>query len=188
MNKLHMAARSIAKKSDAKKLRREGSIPAIIYSSEHKGGEPIAVKNTELGSLIRGVQPGRLSTTIFTLVDGQGKQRRAIVKDIQYNVTTYDVIHLDFEELRDNVPVSVNVPIEFTGVVDCIGVKLGGVLRHVIRTLRVRCLPRDIPSVFEIDVKNMQLGDARRLEDLEIPSKVRPVANMKEIAVSIARR
>lgn len=188
MKKLQMAARDAAKKGDVKKLRRDGAIPAIIYAHDSKDGEAISVKTSELTSLMRGVQPGRLSTTVFTLVDANGKERRAIIKDIQYKVTNYEVIHLDFEELRKDVPVSINVPIEFTGVVDCVGVKLGGVLRQVIRYLRVRCLPQDIPSVFEIDVKNMALGESRRLADLEIPKKVRPIANMNEIAVSIARR
>jgi large subunit ribosomal protein L25 len=186
--KLQMAARKTERKSDAKKLRRAGQIPAIIYAHDNANGEPIAIKNSEYTSLVRSVQQGRLSTTVFNLVDEKGKERQAIIKDIQYNVTTYDVIHLDFEELRKDVPVNVKVPIEFTGVVDCVGVKLGGVLRQVIRYLRVRCLPRNIPSVFEVDVKSMGLGEYRRLSDLNIPKDVQPLAEMHEIAVSIGRR
>lgn len=186
--KLQMAERKTDRKSDAKKLRRAGEIPAIIYAHDHTNGVPIAVKSSEYTSLVRQVQPGRLSTTVFTLTDSKGKERKALIKDIQYKVTNYDVIHLDFEELQKDVPVIVKVPIEFTGVVDCIGIKLGGNLRQVIRYLRVRCLPKDIPASFEVDIKNMNLGESRRLADLDIPKNVRPIADLNEIAVTIARR
>lgn len=185
--KLNMSSRENERKSDAKKLRRSGEIPAIIYA-KGKDSEPVAVKSSEITALLRGVQPGHLSTTIFTLVDGKGKQRRAILKDIQYKVTTYEIIHLDFEELHDDVPISIKVPIEFTGVVDCVGVKLGGFLRQVIRSLRVRCLPKDIPAAFELDVKNLGLGESRRLADISLPKNVRPVANLNSVAVTVSRR
>jgi large subunit ribosomal protein L25 len=110
------------------------------------------------------------------------------LKDITNNPVSYQVIHLDFEELHKDVKVNVKVPIEMTGVVDCIGVKLGGTLRQVIRHVKVRCLPQDIPACFYLDVKNLDLRQSRRLEQLEIPPTVKPIANMKEVAVLIAKR
>ncbi len=71
-----------------------------------------------------------MPTTVFTLSDGK-KERRAIIKDIQYHLTTYHVSHIDFEELVDNVPVSVKVPVNCIGVADCMGIKFGGFLRQV---------------------------------------------------------
>lgn len=184
--KLQISKRSADKKGDTKKLRREGFIPAVIYL-RGKEGENVALRSSEFSSLLRLVQPGRLSTQVFTL-DHNGKERRAILKEIQYHPTTYNVIHLDFEELHDNLPVNVKVPIECTGVVDCIGVKLGGVLRQVIRHLRVRCLPKDIPTVFQLDVKNLGQRETRRLKDLEIPKTIRPLADLNEVAVVIVKR
>lgn len=185
--KLNMFTRVIEKKREAKRIRREGNIPGILYA-QNKPAEPIAVPNNDFTALLRKVQSGHLSTTIFNLVDDQGKERRAIIKDIQYNITNYDVIHLDFEELHDNVKVNVKVPIECTGIVDCIGVKLGGVIRQVIRNIRVRCLPKDIPQVFELDVRNLGMRESRRLSDLAIPTGVRPLANLHEVAVVIVKR
>lgn len=179
--------RAADKKSESNRLRREGLIPAIIYQ-RGKEGTAIAVNNNEYQAIIRKVQPGRLSTHVFTLVDEKGKEHRAILKEIQYKVTNYDVLHLDFEELVDNVPVNVKVPIECTGVADCIGVKLGGVLRQVIRYLRVRCLPKDIPNVLTYDVKNLNARESRRLKDLEIPQTIRPLADLNEVAVVIVKR
>src|SRR5262249_5035100 len=158
----------------------------IIYNRS-KESETIAVHGTDFTGLMRKVQSGRLPTTVFELVDDKGKVRRALVKEVQYEPTTYQVLHLDFEELLDNVKINVKVPIECTGVVDCVGIKLGGVLRQVIRNLRVRCLPEDLPECFYLDVKNLELFQVKRLQDLEIAPAIRPLADLNEVAVVIAK-
>lgn len=185
--KLQVFKRALLKKSEIKKIRREGDIPAVLYV-KGKATDSMTVKGVEFQTLLRGVQPGRLSTMLFTLVDEKGKERKAILKEIQYEPTTYKVQHLDFEELFNELKVSVKVPIECTGIVDCAGVKLGGVIRQVIRFLRVRCLPKDIPSVLQVDVKNLGLFESKRLSDLSIPETVRPLADLNEVAVVIAKR
>lgn len=185
--KLKVYKRAHTKKSESSRIRREGNIPAVLYI-RGKTSDAIIADGSEFNTLLRTVQPGRLSTTLFTLKDEQGHERRAILKEIQYEPTTYKVQHLDFEELHEDAKVTLNVPIECTGVVDCVGVKLGGVLRQVIRKMRVRCLPKDIPNVFFVDVKNMGQNAKIRLSDLNIPQAVRPVANLNEVAVIIAKR
>ncbi len=185
--KLKFINRPAENKSERNKLRREGFIPAVMYQHQ-KEAHSIAVEKSAYQAIVRQLPSGRLSTVIFTLVDEKGKEHRAILKEIQYHITNYEVIHLDFEELLDNVPVNIKVPIEFTGVVDCIGVKLGGVLRQVIRYLKVRCLPKDIPTAFQIDVSQLNLADLRRLQDLEIPPTVRPLVDLHEVAVVVVRR
>ena len=185
--KLQVFKRTSQRKSETKKIRREGNIPAVIYG-KGEALDILSVDGSAFNSLLRQVLPGRLSTTVLTLTDKDGQARRVIIKEIQYEPTTYNVHHLDFEELRDDVKVNVKVPIECTGVVDCIGVKLGGTLRQVIRHIRIRCLPKDIPSVFQLDVKSLGIGEARRLADMEIPNAVRPLADLNEVAVVVAKR
>lgn len=185
--KLQIFARSAEKKSEAKQIRRAGNIPAVIYSKGNPG-KTIAVNGSDYHALLRSLPDGRLSTTIITLKEEGGDERRVIVKDIEYHPTTYDVLHLDFEELHDDTPVTVKVPIECTGVADCVGIKLGGVLRQVIRQLKVRCLPKDIPTAFELAVEMLQLKGAKRLSDIAMPETVRPMMDLKEVAVVIAKR
>ncbi len=185
--KLNSIKRVADRKSDAKKLRNLGKIPAVIYV-HGKASETIAVDASEYDTLLRGLKKGHLPTTVITLVDESGKERKVLVKDIQYHVTTYRVIHMDFEELLDDVKIKVNVPIECVGEVDCVGIKLGGVLRRVIRNLRVQCLPKDLPSVFEMDVVTLGLKQSRKLGDLSIPETVRPLMDLNEVAVIIAKR
>lgn len=184
--KLTITPRTGDKKSDVKKIRREGNIPAILYSPKGKQ-ERLIVNGDEFNAVLREMKPGHLPTTIFTLSDGT-TEKRAIVKDIQYYLTTYKVSHLDFEELEEEVPVTVRVPIACTGVVDCVGVKLGGFLRHVIRHVRVACLPRHIPSEFQVDVRDLGIRQSRRLKDIALPEGVRPLANLEEVVVVIAKR
>ena len=186
--KLNVISRTAGKKSASKQLRRAGQIPAVVYMRGKETAENIAVKISEFESVLRQVQPGRLSTLIFTLVDEKGKVHRVLLKEIQYHVTKYNVIHLDFEELVDNVPVNVKVPIECVGIVDCVGIKLGGVLRQVIRYLKVRCLPQNIPSAFTLDIRNLGQRETRRLMDLDIPETVRPLTDLNEVAIAIVKR
>lgn len=185
--KLKIFKRNAASKSESKRLRREGMIPAVVYE-KGSSGEAVSVESNEFSAFLRKLQPGRLSTVIFELETEDGASRRAIMKDIQYNPVNYKVIHLDFEILHDNVEVKINIPIELVGVVDCVGVKLGGVLRQVIRRLRIRCLPKDIPEVFPLDVRDLGLRQSRRLSDLVIPESVRPLENLGEVVAIIAKR
>ena len=185
--KLQVFKRSADKKSETSKLRRAGHIPATIYQ-KGKNAENIAILSNEFAALLRQVQPGRLSTQIITLVDDKGNENRAILKEIQRNIVTYEIIHLDFEELNDKQTIGVKVPVECTGVADCVGVKLGGAVRQVIRYVKVRCLPKDIPTAFYVDVKNLNIGEARRLSELDIPNTVRPIADLNEVAVAIVKR
>lgn len=185
--KLKIEKRTAERKSDCKKLRNLGKIPAVVYV-HGKASEPIAVDAAEFEAILRNLKQGRLPTTKITLVDESGKEKKVLVKDIQYHVTTYNVVHLDFEELIDDVKVKVKVPIECIGEVDCVGIKLGGVLRRVIRHLRVQCFPKDLPEFFQMDVKSLGLKESRKLVDMEIPEGVRPLMDLNEVAVVIAKR
>jgi large subunit ribosomal protein L25 len=184
--KVQVTKRSATKKSEINVIRREGNIPAVLYQKD-KEGEALSLDGNEFNTLLRKITPGRLSTTIFELVEGQSKPRRVLLKEIQYDPTNYKIIHLDLEELVDNTPISVKVPIECVGVMDCVGIKLGGNLRQVVRTVRVRCLPKDLPSFFQVDVRAMAVGDTKRLKDLGIPDSVRTLSNLNEVAVVISK-
>lgn len=173
-------------KSELKQLRREGDIPAVLYGPQGKN-EIISVSGADFQTALRKVKSGCLSTTIFVL-NGDDKPKRAILKDIQYQRTTYQVIHVDFEELHDNVPVNVNIPIQCIGMIDCPGIKLGGVLRQVIRQMRVQCLPKDIPSEFVLNVSELGITQTKRLRDIVLPKGVKSLAKPEAVAVVIAKR
>jgi len=179
--------RAKACKKEAKRIRREGNIPAVLYSSQNPS-ENIVIKGREFQEVLRKIEKGSLSTMTFKLIDEAGNERSAIVKDIQYHITTYDILHMDFVELIDDIPVNISVPIRCVNAAECVGVKLGGVLRLVIRSCKVRCLPSNIPQKFIFDVKDLGLKQSLRLRELDMPGAVHPTSNMNEVAVIIAKR
>lgn len=184
--KLAVKQRLGEKKKEIKDIRREGNIPAVIYSSKGQT-EKLIVSGVEFKTVLRGMKPGQLPTTIFSLSDGKG-ERRAIIKDIQYHLTTYNVSHIDFEELIEDVPVCVKVPVNCIGVMDCIGIKLGGFLRQVVRHVKIECLPKQIPAEFIIDVKDLGIRQSKRLRDIALPAGVRALAKPEEVLIVIAKR
>ena len=185
--KLQVFERSVEQKREAKRIRRDGNIPAVVYLKDGSTHH-YSVKGTDFTASLRQVIPGRLSTTVFELSDEKGHKRKVLVKDIQYHPTTYNVSHLDLEELAPEKQINVKIPIECTGTLECIGVKLGGVIRQVIRTLRVRCSAKDIVSHFELDVRDLNMGQYKRLSDLQIPTSMKPLVDVKEVAVVIVKR
>lgn len=167
------------------KLRREGKIPAVLYGQK-SAGELISVPKEEMQTILRNMESGLLGTTVFEL---HGKHnRKAIVKEIQYHFATYEIEHIDFLMLQDDVPVTVNVPIQVVGAADCVGIKLGGFMRQPIRTMKVSCLPKHIPASFKVDIKDLDVLQSRRLSDIPLPQGVKPLAKMEEVAVVIAKK
>lgn len=184
---IQIQTRAASSKGETKKIRRKGMIPVVIYS---KGKSSVygSISQVDFETCLRNLQAGFLPTQIFSLKDQNGKKTRAILKDVQYEVTTYNVIHLDFQELVENTHVDVKVPVECLNQVDCAGVKEGGFLRPIMRHVKVRCLPRDIPSHFAIDVRELRLNQFKRVSDLGIPSAIRPLGRADDIVVTVVKR
>lgn len=179
-------AREAGKKGALSQARREGTIPAVLYGAKRK---PLALylKKEELDVVMRTSVPNTLATKVFEL-EIEGKACKVLIKEIQYHRVSYAPEHIDFFEIAEDLPLTVNVPIQIEGAMDCAGVKLGGFIRQVIRSLKVSCLPKDIPQRIELDVKEMQLAEVKRLSDLPLPQGVRPLAKMNEVAVVIAKK
>lgn len=184
--KLTISARTLEKKSDTKEVRRQNGIPAVLYGQGQKN-QSISVKADELQAALRKIKPGHLSTTVFEL-DLDGKTVKAVIKDVQYHPTTYAMLHADFLLLSDGVEVSLDVPVRLTGSADCVGVKMGGFLRQVLRKMKVRCLPKNIPEGFDLDVANLEISQSKRLEDIKLPEGVKALSRLKEVAVVITKR
>lgn len=184
--KLTITKRTNVRKSDTLNVRREGNVPAILYSANETPID-VVIQGAELQAILRQIKQGRLSTTVLEL-SIEGTQIKALVKDIQYHPTSYQVLHIDLQKLNDKNKVRVNVPIEFTGTADCPGIKLGGFLRPVIRYVNVECLPNQIPSSFELSVAELGMKQSKRIKDLSFPNGVRSITKVDEVAVVIAKR
>jgi large subunit ribosomal protein L25 len=184
--KLAVQKRNAGKKGETNKLRREGNIPGIIYGG-NEPNMPIQVKADEIQAILRNTKQGLLATTVFELHDGK-KTHKAVIKDIQYHVASYDVVHIDFIQLTEDKPVTLNVAIQLVGVAECVGVKQGGFIRQVIRTMKVSCLPKHIPQEFTVDIRSLDLGQSKRLSDIAVPAHVSAIGQMDQVAVIIGKK
>jgi len=174
-------------KNHTKKLRRFNNVPAVIYAKGVKN-ENIYLSQADFKKHLAKLNPGELSTCIFTL-KSEKETFKAIVKEIQYFVTTYDISHIDFMRLDDKTKITAKVPIRFIGVAGCVGIKQGGNLRQIIRAVKVKCFSKDLPKEFVFDIEKMELGQTKRVSDIVLPKGVELVTKkLREVVVAITKR
>ena len=184
--KIKISEREGKHQSEISQMRHKGNIPAVIYA---KGVESklVAIEGEDFQVALRTMKKGHLPTTVFEF-ELDGKKCKAVVKDIQYHKTTYRIQHVDLLLLQDEVPVTVSVPVRCRGEADCVGIKLGGFLRQVIRHVKVKCLPKDLPSHFDLNIKEMAIGNSKRISDIDMPGSITPLAGKQAVVVTIAKR
>lgn len=168
-------------KEGAKKIRREGFVPAIVYSPNIN---PTPVKVDP--AVIREALIKYGVNTLFDL-EAEGipelNGRVAIVKEIQRHPISRKYLHVDLYEVDLNRKVYVEVPVEAVG--KAIGVEKGGMLELIRRTIEVKCLPLSIPDSIKVDVSNLDVGGVIHIEDIEFPEGVEPAEDPKEPVITI---
>lgn len=184
--KLTLSKRTGKTKGELTQIRHRGDIPAVIYKKKERN-QQVFVSGFDFGAALRQLKKGYLPTAIFEL-DCEGEVTKAIVKEVQYHPTTYRILHLDFCPLADDTLVDVKVPLVCQGEADCVGIKLGGFLRYLKRHIKVRCFPNDIPTDFMIDIRNMEIGQTKKVGDIQFGEAVRPLYKPNEIILTIAKR
>ena len=134
-------------KRDAKELRYQGLVPAVLYGGAEQ--THFAVSAADLKSLVY--------TPDVQFVDLQvsGTTSKAILKDIQFHPLTEQILHVDFLLLNDAKPVTMEIPVKLTGTSP--GVKMGGKLVQKLRKLRVKALPKDMPQYVEVSIEPLEV-------------------------------
>ncbi|MNK06412.1 50S ribosomal protein L25 [compost metagenome] len=143
-------------KRDAKELRYEGKVPAVLYG----GTEQVhfAITRTDLNDAIYSPEASFIEITV------DGKAVKAIVKDAQYHPLTDLLLHVDFLQLFDDKEINMEIPVKLTGTSP--GVKMGGKLVQKLRKLRVKALPKNMPQVVEVSIEKLEVGSLFRVRDL----------------------
>jgi large subunit ribosomal protein L25 len=162
---LKVQSRKAAGKSEARRLRREGLVPAVAYG---KGlpATAISVLPKEVGVVLKS-ERGR--NTVVEL-EMEGKKILAMIREFSVHPLKRELEHVDFIEVKLDQPVEVEVPLRPIG--KPVGVAKGGVLRLVYRTVPVRCLPDRIPVRIEADVTHLELGEHVSTQELKLPDGV----------------
>lgn len=142
----------------ARAIRRQGWVPCILYG-HHVEPVPFQIPESKLRPLIYTTE-----THLVKLQIGD-KTWDCVLKDVEFHPVTDRPVHADFQVLRAEEKVTVTVPVQIVGT--AIGVQRGGVLQIVTHELEVTCLPKDIPAHIDIDVSNLDIGDAIHVGDLQ---------------------
>ncbi|MGV0922466.1 50S ribosomal protein L25/general stress protein Ctc [Empedobacter tilapiae] len=139
-------------------LRNAEQVPCVVYGS----GEPIHFSADEKAFKSLVYTPDAHTATI-ELADGAKIQ--AILQDIQFHPVTDRILHVDFYQLSDDKPVTMEVPVRLVGRAR--GLVAGGVLRFNMRKLKVRAIPANLPNEIEIDITPMRIGHKMYVESLK---------------------
>jgi large subunit ribosomal protein L25 len=159
--KLQVKERERRGSADARRLRREGLIPGVLYGS---GKQPhaICVPERELRRVLTG--QGGLHAILDVVLEGQKTTHASILKDYQQDPIRGHISHVDLQEVRLDQPIQATVTVQLIG--EPAGAKEGGVLSQVQREIRVEALPMEVPEHIDLDVTAMAIGDSLRLGDL----------------------
>ncbi|MCS6912956.1 MAG: 50S ribosomal protein L25 [Myxococcota bacterium] len=166
---IHAQVRPGVGKGHARKLRNKGHVPAICYGA---GAEPIPV-SVDPAALHKALDPAKGRNTLLRMrLEGpEGTQDiPVLLRDTQRDKLTGRLIHVDFLRVRLDQPVQVTVPLVLVGKAE--GVKAGGTLHQVYRSLVVRCAPERIPASIEVDVSPLGIGQALHVSDVKLPEGV----------------
>jgi large subunit ribosomal protein L25 len=162
---LNVAPRADFGSRNARRMRREGLVPGVVYSG---GSEATAFQVAERD--VRGVIAE--SAALFDISIDGAKARPVVIKEQQLHPVRGTLRHIDLQEVKLDEAIQAEVVIELDGVDDAPGVKAGGVLDHVTREITVEALPTEIPDKLTVDVSTMEINDTLQLSAIEAPKGV----------------
>jgi len=172
-NEITVAAgvRTSRGKNEARRTRKEGQIPAVVYGS---GQDPVsvAVNPREIMKIIRSATG---YNTIFTLAVEGGESTPVMVVDQQVDPIRGHLLHADLKRIDLTKRIRVTVPVHTAG--EAKGIKLqGGMLEVITRAIEIECLPDEIPDSFTIDVTELMVGQSKRASDVPVTGSMKLVS------------
>ncbi len=180
---LEVKVRDKTGKGYARKLRKEGYSPAILYGPHLKKNLSLEVNAKDLRSLIHSLLGGERVITLKLTNQTVNKEREVIIKDIQPNLLKGEIQHVDFYEITRGEKISTLIPLLFIGEEQI--VKKGGVVEHFTREVEIECFPKDMPPHIEVDLTSLNIKDSIRTKDLNLPTRVKLITNPEEIVISV---
>lgn len=180
--KIQAKKRKKVGKEYAKKIRKQGLVPGIIYKKGYT--QPLELKESELIHLLHQAHSENVVVEIEISDNGDKEIKTAIIKDVTHDPFKGGITHIDFQEVSLEEVVRVKVPIEIQG--EPVGVKVdGGLLEHLLWELEVECKAGEIPEKVTIDVSSLKIGEAITVEDLSLPPGVKATESPDQVIVHV---
>lgn len=173
--KLNVSIRDGKGTSFARRLRLEAKVPAVLY---HSGLEATSL-SIEKKELYKALKTGQF---IFE-VNVNDKNQFVLVKEVQYHPVTDEIIHVDFQQVKEDQKISLEVPLRTEGEAE--GVKAGGILVQLVNVVTINCKPSNVPEALTINVETLEMNSSLLVKDIELPEDVEMVTADDIAAVSV---
>lgn len=178
---LHAETRQRTGSGALNQMRREGWVPCIVYGRgfENRNLKVNAKTFAEMLAL-------SASENILVHLEVGGEQKvLALLQAVQHDPLTGKALHADFHAIDENTEIHAHPPIELLG--EPAGVKAGGQLEQVMHNIEIRCLPKDLPELIEVDVTNLGYEQYLHVGDIQYPEGVAPVPAADVVVAHVAR-
>ena len=170
--KLNVKIRDGKGSSSARRTRLKDQIPAILY---HSGLDAISL-SVDKKELYKALKTGQV---IFE-VTVKDENQFVLVKDVQYHPVYDNIMHIDFQKVKEDEKISLEVPLKVTGEAE--GVQAGGILVQIINAITVKCKPTTIPDALIIDVTDLELNSSLFVKDIQLAADVE-IITAEDLAV-----
>jgi large subunit ribosomal protein L25 len=178
---LEAQTRDTLGKNEARRTRREGRVPGILYGGDGQKATPISV---EPRALLKILHSESGANTLIALRLGGSNDTRVLVKEFQLDPITHQVLHADFYRVAMDRALQVTIPVTVKG--EAKGIKQqGGILEFIRREIEIECLPGDIPEHVEIDVSELGLHQGIRVRDIATNPKWKPITDLDLMLVHV---
>jgi large subunit ribosomal protein L25 len=170
-------------KNANRRARAAGMIPAVVYGGG-RDSAAVQVNRRSFLELFRGSHGVDQSKILLLKLADTGQERHAMIRDLQIDPISRQVVHIDFQRVLMDQRVRVAVPIEIKGT--AYGVKTeGGVLDFVVREVHIECLPGDIPAHIDLDVTDLHVGHHIEAGQLQLPDGVTLLDEPERVIVAL---
>jgi large subunit ribosomal protein L25 len=179
MSKVVLSARNrqIAGSAEARRIRRNGRIPAVLYG---RTGKAVSL-DLDTTEFVRSVK--NISESTIVKVDVEGKSYDAFVKDTQRNIIDGSILHVDFYEVESGVLLRARVSLHLKG--SPVGVREGGNLENPLHEIEVECLPKDLPERIELDVSDLKVNQSLHVRDIPLGEGVRVLSAADQVVALV---
>lgn len=179
---LEAAVREETGRVAARKARRDGKIPAVLYG---RGEEPITVE-VDAREFEQMLHHGLAEHGMLDLDLKEGKKKRrqtVLIREVQHDPVTGDILHADFYHVEMEQEIEVSIPIVLLGQAE--GVKKGGIQEHLLREVEIQCLAKKMPENVQLDVTDVDLGHSLHVRDLVLDEDIRVLTDPDRTVVSV---
>ena len=164
---INAESRTDVGKGASRRLRRDGKVPGVIYGSDK---DPVAL-TTDHNKLMHHLEEEAFYSHILT-VTLDGKAEKVVLKDLQRHPAKPRILHVDFMRVSTTDTIHMQVPVHFINEDTCVGVKSGGLVSHLMNSIEVICLAKDLPEYLQVDIAGLEEGASLHLSDLVLPKGV----------------